>query len=228
MINRIIVFLILFLICVSLYALKDNTDYEDNADYEPNKGIYAVFNEGLTSLWLTRIMYQKERSNFVFRDFFPGLYLETELCNLNYLTPMIRLAAYYPLNFFAPGTSTFNKVPQNAKLPLHYGLDFLTGVKLKILGFKYIRFNIGPAFHLFLLTSDRWVYLNLGAAVFMGVELPISSGWTVLLKGSVSLDNGNLGANYPMEKFDMVYQYQLDIGVRYSKKLKNKTYITAN
>jgi len=83
--------------------------------------------------------------------------------------------------------------------------------------------NAGPAAHLFFLNSERWNYFDLGAAAFVGMELPITQRWTLICNGFASLDNGNLGDNRNMEPFDIAYQYQIDIGVRYSKKLENRT-----
>lgn len=130
---------------------------------------------------------------------------------------MIRTGFFYPL------ISTFNQFPQEPKTPLHFSLDQMFGVKFNILNFKYFRFNCGPALHLFFLNSDRWNYFELGAAAFVGLEMPLTEGWTVIFNGFASIDNGNLGGNRNMEPFDIAYQYQIDLGVRYSKKLKNKT-----
>ncbi|MDR1278975.1 MAG: hypothetical protein LBK02_09495, partial [Treponema sp.] len=176
---------------------------------------FIIYHEGLSASWLTRIIKQTGRSNFVFEDFLPGIYLGMTLTNINYVTPTIRLTAYYPL------VSTFNKMPQPPKTPLHFGLDFFGGPAFQIDRLKYARFNLSPGLHLFFLNSDRWNYFNLGIAGLAGCELPLTKDWTVLINGMVSLDNGNLGANRRMEPFDMVYQFQLDIGVRYSKKLSN-------
>ena len=178
---------------------------------------FAVFEEGLTASWLTRIIRQNGRSNFVFRDFLPGLYFRTDIHNLHYVTPMIRLAAYYPL------ISTFNHFPQKSNTPLHFGTDLTAGLHFRPLDLRYLRLNMGPALHMFFMSSDRWNYLNIGGAVFAGLELPVSRNWTIIANGFVSLDNGNAGGNRSMEPFDIVYQYQVDLGVRYSKKMLNNT-----
>jgi len=176
----------------------------------------VVFSEGAAVSWLTRIISQTARSNFLFEDFLPGLYFRTEVANVKYFTPMIRLAAYYPL------VSTFNQYPQKAKTPLHFGTDVNAGIEFGLLDFDYFRLNFGPALHLFFMSSDRWNYFDLGAAAFLEMELPLSERWTVIFNGFASLDNGNLGGNRLMEPFDVAYQYQVDIGVRYSKKFPNR------
>ncbi|MDR1239886.1 MAG: hypothetical protein LBK27_07215 [Treponema sp.] len=176
---------------------------------------FIVYHEGLSASWLTRIIKQTGRSNFVYEDFLAGLYFGMALTNVKYVTPAIRLTAYYPLR------STFNKYPQASKTPLHYGADFFGGAAFQIDQLEYVRISLTPGLHLFFLNSDRWNYLNLGIAGRAGVELPLTRGWTILINGIASLDNGNLGGNWRMEPFDVAYQYQVDFGVRYSRKLSN-------
>jgi len=179
--------------------------------------IFFTFNQGATASWLTRIINQTDRSNFVFRDFLPGLYFGAELRNIKYIVPMARLAAYYPL------TSTFNLMPQKPVTPLHFAADMVIGARFEPFNMKYLRINAGPALHMFFLNADRWNYFNLGAAAVLGIEVPLVSRWTLLVDGYASIDNGNLGANRQMEPFDIVWQYQVDIGFRYSKKKENDT-----
>jgi hypothetical protein len=179
--------------------------------------IFFTFNQGATAAWLTRIITQTERSNFVFRDFLPGLYFGAELRTIKYVIPMARLAAYYPL------ISTFNLMPQKPKTPLHFAADMVLGARFEPFNMKYLRVNAGPALHMFFLNAERWNYFNLGAAAVAGIELPLASRWTLLVDGYASLDNGNLGTNRRMEPFDIVWQYQVDIGFRYSRKMENGT-----
>jgi hypothetical protein len=176
---------------------------------------FVLFHEGLSVSWLTRIIKQTGRSNFVFRDFLPGLYCRMELRGTKYGTPTFRLAAYYPLR------SSFNGFPQKSRTPLHYGADFIAGLQFQALEMKYLRLNIAPGLHVFFLNSDRWNYLHAGAVCMAGLEAPLTSGWTILLNGLASLDYGNLGNNKVMEPFDIVYQYQINIGGRYSRKTQN-------
>jgi hypothetical protein len=192
---------------------------EDEFAFPEANQPFVVFSEGAACSWLTRIIKQSGRNNFVFDDFLPGLYFRTDLHNIKYITPMIRLAALYPL------VSTFNQFPQKPKTPLHFGADLTCGLKVSILDLKYFRLNAGPALHLFFMSADRWNYFEMGAAAFAGMELPLSENWTLLCNGFASIDNGNLGSNRAMEPFDIAYQYQVDIGVRYSTKLKNRTFL---
>jgi hypothetical protein len=183
--------------------------------------IFFTFNQGAAASWLTRIINQTERSNFVFRDFLAGLYFGAELRNVPYVVPMMRVAAYYPL------TASFNAMPQSPKTPLHAAADMVAGLRVEPFNMQYLRINFGPGLHLFFLNADRWNYFNLGAAAVAGIELPLFSRWTLLVDGYASIDNGNLGANRLMEPFDIVWQYQIDVGFRYSKKKGNDSTLYA-
>jgi len=188
-------------------------------DRKTSTSSFLVFNEGAASSWLTRIVQKTERSNFVFEDFLVGMYCRIDLENNKDVTPMARVAVYYPM------TQTFNRVPQYPKNPLHFSADLNIGAKYDLFNYDYFRMNLGLAVHLFFLNAERWNYLDLGAAAFLGMELPLTKNWSFLCGGFASLDNGNLGGNSRMEPFDIVYQYQIEIGVRYSKKLANKTFL---
>lgn len=185
--------------------------------------IFVTYNWGASAAWLTRIINQTDRSNFVFKDFLPGLYLGAEFHNvIEYFTPSIRLAAYYPL------TSTFNDMPQKPNTPLHFGVDMLAGAQIDLFDLGYFRLNAGPALHLLYMTSDRWNYINLGGAIVARAELPLTAKWTVLLGGAASIDSGNLGGNRRMEPFNTVLQYQVEIGARFSAKKLNPSTIFGN
>jgi len=203
-----------------IYADEEPIPPVQLSDNNVNK-IFFTFNQGATASWLTRIINQTERSNFVFRDFLPGLYFGAELRNIKYIAPMARIAAYYPL------ISTFNYMPQEPKTPVHFAADMLIGARFEPLNFKYVRINAGPALHMFFLNADRWNYFNMGAAAVAGVELPLVQHWTLLIDGYASIDNGNLGTNRQMEPFDIAWQYQVDLGFRYSKKKRNETSLFA-
>jgi hypothetical protein len=204
----------------ALYA--DETEISDTppsppSDQKKTDKIFFTINQGATASWLTRVINQTERSNFVFRDFLPGLYFGAELRNVPYIVPMMRLAAYYPL------TATFNLMPQKPVTPLHFAADMVIGLRFEPFNMEYLRINAGPGLHMFFLNADRWNYFNLGAAAVAGIEFPLASRWTLLFDGYASIDNGNLGTNRQMEPFDVVWQYQVNVGFRYSRKKVNDT-----
>ena len=214
-----VLFFFAFAITTGLCAQEDDFTAPVILKNESETRPFFIFSEGVTTSWLTRIIKQTERSNFVFRDFLPGLYFRTELHNIKYVTPMVRLAAYYP------AVSSFNNYPQKPRTPLHFGVDMSAGLRFGLFDFDYLRLNAGPALHMFFLNADRWNYFNMGAAGFLEFQVPLAERWTIFVNGIASLDNGNLGGNRLMEPFDIAWQYQVDIGVRYSKKWINGTYL---
>jgi len=199
----------------ALYAQDEEIPPPSPPDQSNN--IFFTFNQGASAAWLTRVINQNERSNFVFRDFLPGLYFGAELRSLPYIIPMARLAAYYPL------TTTFNDMPQKPVTPLHFAADMVIGLRFEPFTIKYVRINAGPGLHLFFLNADRWNYFNVGAAAAAGVELPLVTRWTLLVDGYASIDNGNWGSNRQMEPFDIAWQYQINVGFRYSRKKENSS-----
>jgi hypothetical protein len=195
---------------------NDTVDIDKIVDkIDKTDKMFFTFSQGVAASWLTRIINQSERSNFVFRDFLPGLYSGVELRNMKYIIPMMRLAVYYPL------TSTFNLMPQKPKTPLHFAGDLIAGFRFEPFNLKYLRINAGPGLHMLFLNSDRWNYFNLGAAAVAGIEFPLLPRWTLLVDGYASIDNGNLGANRQMEPFNIVWQYQINLGFRYTRKKEN-------
>jgi hypothetical protein len=174
-----------------------------------------AFTEGLTASYLTRIIRQENRSNFVFEDYLAGLFFNVKTRPWSPVNIMARFSAYYPLLFY------FNDIPQPSANPIHYGADLFLGPVFEPHIKNLIRFNLSPGLHIFFENTDRWNYLHLGAAALAGIELPLTTRWTIYLDGLASLDYGNLGNNRTMEPYDIVYQYQLGLGLRYSKKNPN-------
>jgi len=207
--------IIVFLLLAAVPVFAQEEEAEIEIEIETMYSLYPTFSYGTTTSWLTRIINQTGRSNFVLRDFLPGLYFCAEMRDMPYIIiPSVRLAAYYPL------ISTFNHVPQKPNTPLHFAVDFFAGARFET-GWNFISVNVGPGLHMLFLSSDRWNYFNLGLAAVAGIELALNSKWSLLLDGFASIDNGNLGGNKQMEPFDTVWQYQLAIGVRYNKVKQN-------
>ena len=209
--KHIVLIITMFFFLVTSLLFAETNERGVNAD-KP----YLTLNYGASASWLTRIIEQTGRSNFVLRDFLPGLYFTAELQNIKFVTPEVRLTAFYPL------ISTFNHVPQLSKTPLHFGTDLFTGARIET-GWNVFRVNAGLGLHMLFLSADRWNYFNMGAAAVAGIELAFSYGWSLLIDGFASIDNGNLGMNRQMEPFDITYQYQASVGVRYSAKKRNDT-----
>ncbi|MDR0720718.1 MAG: hypothetical protein LBF78_13865 [Treponema sp.] len=177
---------------------------------------FVVFNEGISAAWLTKIVKKSDRSNFVDRYFMPGLYVNMKTVNMEPFNSLVRLALYYPL------LHSFNRMPQYPQNYFHFAIDFFAGIDFELKMWHFLSFNFSPGLHLLFHNDDRWNYLNMGIGGLAGMELPISRRWTIFIDGIASFDNGNFGTNRDMEPFDIVYQYQLALGVRYSKRLPNQ------
>lgn len=177
---------------------------------------FVMFNYGAALSWINRVKKQSGRSNFVFEDFLVGAYFTAETRNfpkVKWFNLMGRLAFYYPLSY------KFNKHPQLIAQPLAFALDVSVFPLFQINIKEVVFINVAaPGFHYLFQKSDRFLYSNVGVAGMLGVELPIAKRWGFLLNGFASYDFGNLGTNSRMEPYDNVWQYQLSIGMRYTKR----------
>ena len=70
--------------------------------------------------------------------------------------------------------------------------------------------------------TDEYYINCLGGAFFAGVELPLAKRWTILTDGTVTVDYPNLGTNRLVQPFDLAWQYNVSVGVQYSKRGENK------
>ncbi|WP_407426999.1 hypothetical protein [Treponema sp.] len=179
---------------------------------------FLIYNFGAAFSQVTRIISQEKynRSNFVWQDYLIGLYLEAVSKNVKPADSMLRIAAYYPFYY------TFNGMEQPAKQAILYAFDAYWGPLFKTDMWHYfdINFSFGP--HFLYQLSDEFHHVELGGAVLLGVELPVTRKWTVCLNGLASLDYGNLGSNREIFPYNYVYNYQIELGFRRSKKSPNK------
>lgn len=179
---------------------------------------FVSFDYGVSYSWVNRIIFQEEygRSNFHFQDQLAGAYISMQTFNMKPLNSLIRLAGYYPLSF------TFNGVPQTSKNILRGSADLFAGIIFEFDMWNYIRINLAPGLHTLYQYSDKFHYVHVGAGALVNVELPLAKTWTLKVDGLLSYDYGNFGTNANIEVYDACYQYQLDVGFRYSKKQSNK------
>lgn len=180
-----------------------------------------LHNWGVTWASITRIQKQSGRSNFVWNDQLIGAYYE--LTTRNFLTMghyinvdlFARHAVYYPYAY------TFNKIKQVTTQQVLFGFDFFTGAKFSMNFWDWVTISAKPGAHLYYQLHDKWHYLHLGAGLGMEAEMPISSRWSFNIGGMWTWDNANLGSNRRMRPYDFAWQYQAQIGFRYSKKKLN-------
>lgn len=221
-------YLIIFLSFISFSFAEDLISSND-VSLNPTTGFpkiekkpFVMFNEGLAISNVTRIQNQENRSNFVYNDTMAGAYFAIKTQNMMPVNSIIRVAAFYP--FYC----TFNKVPQASKQTVLYAFDLFAAPVLEANMWQYVRINFAPGLHFLYQLTDTYHLIDLGIGALLGAELPLARRWTILINGIASFDYANLGTNSAMSPIDICYQYQLDLGVRYSKKGENKfSYITS-
>src|SRR5574344_910142 len=193
-------------------ALKPKTGFPEIT----NKP-FVIFNEGVSFFQVTRIVYQSDynRSNFVLQDYMAGVYCEVRTVNMEPVNSIIRVAAYYPF------LHTFNGMDQVAKQVILYAVDVYAGPLFQTDMWKYVRINFSFGPHFMYELSDEYHHMDLGGASLLGLELPVAKRWNILLNGLLSVDYGNLGSNRIILPYDMVWNYQIELGMRYSKKNQN-------
>ena len=179
---------------------------------------FVIFNEGVAYSMVTRLIYQDKysRSNFVWQNHLIGAYCEIQSVNIRPVDSILRVAAYYPFYY------TFNGMEQPAKQAILYAFDLFWGPIFQTDMWKYVYINFAFGPHFLYQLSDEYHHVELGAGVLLGVELPLARRWTILTNGLASLDYGNLGSNKHIQPYNLVYNFQIELGVRYSKKKQHQ------
>ncbi len=176
---------------------------------------FIMFNEGFAAAQVTRIQTVSGRSNFVWQNNLIGAFFQIQTRNMKPLNSVIRTSVFYP--FY----NTFNDVKQFPKQTVLYAFDLFAGPILETDMWKYVRLKFGLGLHYMYQLSDEYHLHYLGGGVLAGLELPIESRWSILLDGTFSFDYPNFGTNRLVQPYDYSWQYQLNLGVRYSVKGKN-------
>lgn len=191
---------------------KARKEAELEAKIAANK-FFVVFDYGAASTWITRLKLQTTRSNFVFDDFLVGAYFSAETRNmLKYMNLLGKVAVYYPLSY------KFNRHPQLIAQPLAFAADVTLGPLFRVSIKDVLFVKLTPGFHYLFQKSDRFIYSNIGVTGIVGLELPLARRWGIFLNGQASYDWGNFGSNKVLEEYDHVWQYQVSVGVRYTKR----------
>lgn len=177
---------------------------------------FIMFNEGFAFSQVTRLIKQDERSNFVWQDYLVGLYTGFQTVNMRPLNSMVRLSVFYPFYH------TFDGMKQDSKQTILYAFDLFAGPMIQTDMWKYVRLNFALGPHYMYELSDEYHHHDLGGGLMAGMELPVARRWTILMNGYFTLDYGNIGTNRTIEPYDFEWSYQLEFGVRYSRKGENK------
>ncbi len=199
--------------------ISSNGDSAKNVKIDPITGFpviekkpFVMFDYGASLGLVTRIEIQKERSNFVRQTHLLGTYVAMQSANMKPVNSMIRLAGYYPIY------NTFNGMGQKSKQPVLGAFDLFAGPMLEFDMWKYVFLKGAGGLHFMYQATDRYHLLYLGMGLLAGAELPVAKQWTVIINGMLSADYPNFGTNRQIQPYSVSWNYQLDLGVRYSIK----------
>lgn len=180
-----------------------------------------LHNWGISWASITRIQKQTGRSNFVWNDKLIGAYYEMTTNNFLVMGRKVNVDLFARNAFYYPYAYTFNKVKQITTQTLLYNFDLFTGVKFSMNFWDWVTVSAKPGLHVLYQLHDKWHYVHIGAGLGLEVEAPISSRWSFNIGGIFTWDNANLGSNKRMRPFDFSWEYQAQLGFRYSKKKLN-------
>lgn len=208
----------------NLFETSTSDDHNDtNVEINEKTGFpkikakpFVMFNEGIAMAQVTRIQTVSGRSNFVWQNDMIGAFFQIQTRNMKPLNSVIRTSVFYP--FY----NKFNEVKQFPKQTILYAFDLFAGPILETDMWKYVRLKFGLGLHYMYQLSDEYHLNYLGGGALAGLELPIEPRWTILLDGTFSFDYPNFGTNRLVQPYDYSWQYQLNLGVRYSVKGKNR------
>lgn len=208
----------------NLFETSTSDDHNDtNVEINEKTGFpkikakpFVMFNEGIAMAQVTRIQTVSGRSNFVWQNDMIGAFFQIQTRNMKPLNSVIRTSVFYP--FY----NKFNGVKQFPKQTILYAFDLFAGPILETDMWKYVRLKFGLGLHYMYQLSDEYHLNYLGGGALAGLELPIEPRWTILLDGTFSFDYPNFGTNRLVQPYDYSWQYQLNLGVRYSVKGKNR------
>ena len=189
---------------------------------DPDLEVNVVFEEGISYAQVTRVEALPDRSNFVRENMMIGAFFTTKTVGLPLLDFKLDVSAYYP--FY----QAFNGMQQHPKNVVNYAFDGYLAAYYNYDWFEYFIFSGSLGIHYMYQLTDEWHMHYVGLGLTVGFELPLSPGWTIVNNNFVSLDNPNLGKNKNIQKFDGCYSYHINLGVRYSRRVRNEySYIKA-
>lgn len=188
---------------------------------QQGKRFGLLHNWGVSWASITRIQKQSGRSNFVWNDKLIGAYYEMTTNNFLVMGRRVKVDLFARNAFYYPYAYTFNKVKQVTTQTVLYNFDLFTGVKFSMNFWDWVTVSAKPGLHVLYQLHDKWHYVHLGAGLGLEAEAPISSRWSFNIGGMWTWDNANLGSNRRMRPFDYAWEYQAQLGFRYSKRNLN-------
>lgn len=178
-----------------------------------------VFDEGVSYCQLTRIEKLEDRSNFVRETMMAGPFFQLQTVDFSFIDYMFKISAYYPVY------SAFNGMKQKSKNMFNYAINAYLGMVYTDTQFGYINLNYSLGLHYMFQVTDEWFMHYVGLGGMVGLQIPLTKGWSIIESNFIAFDNPNLGKNRSIQPFDAAYQFQIDLGVRYSKRCKNGVYV---
>ena len=231
-IKKILFFIILLSGIFSFSFSQENQDLSENLKTEtstaegeenPKTGFpvikqtpFVIFNYGLSSSLVTRLEKMDDRSNFVYQNSLIGAFVTMQTVNIQPVNNYTRLAFYYPV------ANTFNGMKQKSKQIILGAVDAFWGPMFESDMWKYGFITAAAGPHFMYQMTDEYNFLYFGLGLLADVELPVAKYWTIIANGIFSFDYANLGSNRNIQPFDYSWNYQIDVGFRYSKKAANK------
>ena len=176
----------------------------------------VTFDEGVSFAQVTRIEKLDDRSNFVRENLMIGAYFTTRTVGLPLVDLQLDVSAYYP--FY----QAFNGMQQQPRNVVNYAFDGYLAAYYNYDWFKYVIITGSLGMHYMYQLTDEWYMHYLGLGLSVGLELPVSQGWTIVNRNYFSYDNANLGNNKLIQPFYASYQYHINLGVRYSRRVRNE------
>lgn len=221
--KRAILILIIFNIITSLFSQEL---YEDSPT-KPQLDIPKIsirLDEGISFCQLTRIEKKADRSNFVRETMFTGAYISAQTVDLSFFDVIINVDIYYPVY------NAFNGMKQKPRNMWNYGINTFTGLTYDYDKLKMINISAAIGMHYMFQITDEWYMHYIGIGGELGLIFPLTKNWAIVNNNFFSFDNANIGANQVKQPFDGSYQYNINLGVRYSKRNQNPYYYinTAN
>ncbi len=179
------------------------------------KNTKLSFAEGLSFAQVTRIEANEKSPDYVWETMMGGAFLSVRTNDLSIFDFVLTLSAYYP--FY----NAFNGMPQKTHNMFNYAIDGFFGILYTYDRLSWVNIDGAIGMHYMYQLTDEYHMNYLGLGLMLGIQLPLTRRWSIVEQNYVSFDNPNLGSNKKVQPFDGSYQYHINFGFRYSKKVLN-------
>lgn len=214
--RSLLILTILMIFSGYVFAQEEVAETEEPAQTPESNFIRFTFDEGVSFVQVTRVEKLTDRSNFVRENMMIGPYFTVKALGLPVADLQLDISAYYPLY------QAFNGMKQQPKNVLNYAIDTYLAMNGTMKRFKYFLLTGSIGMHYMYQLTDEWHMNYLGLGISTGIEFPLSAGWTIVNRNYFSYDNANLGSNKTIQPFYASYQYHINLGVRYSRRVRNE------